>query len=33
MGGLVRYFVLFVMRLKTRMVEIAGITCQPNEAG
>ena len=32
MGGLVRYFVFFVMRLKTRMVEIAGITCQPNEA-
>jgi len=31
MGGLVRYFVFFVMRLKTRMVEIAGITCQPNE--
>jgi transposase InsO family protein len=32
MGGLVRYFVFFVMRLKTRTVEIAGITCQPNEA-
>jgi transposase InsO family protein len=32
MGGLVRYFVLFVMRLKTRTVEIAGITRQPNEA-
>jgi transposase InsO family protein len=31
MGGLVRYFVFFVMRLKTRTVEIAGITCQPNE--
>ena len=28
----VRYFVFFVMRLKTRTVEIAGITCQPNEA-
>src|SRR5262245_52145702 len=33
MGGLVRYFVFFVMRLKTRTVEIAGITRQPNEAG
>jgi len=32
MGGLVRYFVFFVMRLKTRTVEIAGITCQPDEA-
>ena len=32
MGGLVRYFVFFVMRLKTRTVEIAGITCQPTEA-
>ena len=32
MGGLVRYFVFFVMRLKTRTVEIAGITCQPSEA-
>jgi hypothetical protein len=31
-GGLVRYFVLFVMRLKTRTVEIAGITCQPTDA-
>jgi putative transposase len=30
--GLVRYFVLFVMKLKTRTVEIAGITCQPDEA-
>jgi len=30
MGGLVRSFVFFVMRLKTRPVEIAGITCQPN---
>jgi transposase InsO family protein len=28
--GLVRYTVLFVMRLKTRMVEIAGITSQPD---
>jgi transposase InsO family protein len=32
MGGLVRYFVFFVMKLKTRTVEIAGITCQPDEA-
>src|SRR5215471_16843933 len=32
MGGLVRYFVFFVMRLRTRTVEIAVITCQPNEA-
>ena len=31
-GGLVRYFVLFVMRVKTRSVEIAGITSQPTEA-
>ena len=30
--GLVRYVVFFVMKLKTRTVEIAGITCQPNEA-
>jgi hypothetical protein len=30
MTGLVRYVVLFVMRLKTRTVEIAGITCQPD---
>src|SRR4029077_3456089 len=30
--GLVRYAVLFVMKLKTRTVEIAGITCQPDEA-
>src|SRR5262245_46800418 len=32
MAGLARYFVFFVMRLKTRTLEIAGITCQPNEA-
>jgi putative transposase len=32
MGGLVRYFVFFVIRLKTRTVEIAGITSQPCEA-
>ena len=32
MGGLVRYVVFFVMKLKTRTVEIAGITCQPHEA-
>ena len=31
LGGLVRYSVLFVMKLKTRAVEIAGITCHPNE--
>ncbi len=31
-GGLVRYFVFFVMKLKTRTVEIAGITCHPDEA-
>jgi putative transposase len=30
--GLVRYVVFFVMKLKTRTVEIAGITCQPDEA-
>jgi transposase InsO family protein len=29
--GLVRYVVLFVMKLKTRTVEIAGITRQPDE--
>ena len=29
--GLVRYVVLFVMKLKTRTVEIAGMTSQPNE--
>jgi transposase InsO family protein len=32
MGGLVRYVVFFVMKLKTRVVEIAGITSQPDEA-
>ena len=31
-GGLVRYVVFFVMKLKTRAVEIAGITCQPDES-
>ena len=31
MGGLVRYVVFFVMKLKTRAVEIAGITSQPHE--
>jgi len=30
MAGLVRYVVLFVIKLKTRTVEIAGITSQPN---
>ena len=30
-GGLVRYVVFFVMKLKTRAVEIAGITSQPDE--
>ena len=30
-GGLVRYSVFFAMKLKTRTVEIAGITCQPHE--
>jgi transposase InsO family protein len=30
MAGLVRYVVLFVMKLKTRTVEIAGITSQPH---
>jgi putative transposase len=32
MGGLVRYVIFFVMKLKTRMVEVAGITRQPDEA-
>jgi transposase InsO family protein len=30
MRGLVRYVVFFVMKLKTRTIEIAGITSQPN---
>ena len=30
--GLVRYVVFFVMKLKTRTVEIAGITSQPHES-
>ncbi|HLW48005.1 MAG TPA: hypothetical protein VKW09_09595, partial [bacterium] len=30
--GLVRYVVFFVIKLKTRTVEIAGITCQLDEA-
>ena len=30
MAGLVHYVVLFVMNLKTRTVEIAGITRQPD---
>ena len=30
LGGLIRYSVFFVIKLKTRAVEIAGITCQPN---
>jgi putative transposase len=29
-AGLIRYFVLFVMKLKTRTVEIAGITSEPD---
>jgi hypothetical protein len=29
--GLVRYVVLFVMKLKTRTVEIAGMTSRPDE--
>ncbi len=32
LGGLVRHWVLVVMDLQTRRVEIAGITCEPNEA-
>ena len=32
MGGLVRYVVFFVVKLKTRAVEVAGITSQPHEA-
>jgi len=31
-GGLVRYAVFFVTKLKTRTGEIAGITCEPDEA-
>src|ERR1700681_4461809 len=31
LGGLVRYVVFFLMKLKTRAVEIAGITSQPDE--
>jgi Homeodomain-like domain len=31
MAGLIRYVVLFVIRLKTRTVEIAGIASQPDE--
>ena len=31
LGGLVRYVVFFVMQLKTRRVEIAGITCHADE--
>ena len=30
--GLIRYAVFFVMKLKTRTVELAGITSQPDEA-
>jgi transposase InsO family protein len=30
-AGLIRYVILFVMKLKTRTVEIAGITRQPDE--
>jgi hypothetical protein len=30
-AGLIRYVVLFVMKLKTRTVEIVGITSQPDE--
>jgi transposase InsO family protein len=32
LGGLVRYSIFFVMELRTRRVEIAGITSQPCEA-
>ena len=31
-SGLVRYAVFFVMKVKTRTVKIAGITCEPDEA-
>jgi transposase InsO family protein len=30
-GGLVRHVVFFLMKLKSRAVEIAGISCQPDE--
>jgi putative transposase len=30
LAGLVRYVVFFVMKLKTRTVEVAGITRQPD---
>jgi hypothetical protein len=30
-GGLIRYSVFFLMKPEARAVEIAGITCQPNE--
>ena len=32
MTGLVRYFVLFVIDLRTRRVHIAGIDAQPSQA-
>ncbi len=32
LGGLVTYYVLFVIRLETRSVHIAGITTAPNGA-
>ncbi|MEO7270429.1 MAG: hypothetical protein ABIX28_26280 [Vicinamibacterales bacterium] len=32
LGGLVRYVVFFVMKLKTPALEIVGITSQPDEA-
>src|SRR5262245_51360294 len=31
-GGLVRYFVMFVIELKTRRIHIAGINAQPERA-
>jgi len=30
-GALVRYVAFFVIKLKTRAAEIAGISCQPDE--